>query len=266
VAEAFAGAASHASGRPIVYLTHGTKTGLVAPIAIPPGVDVVVDACQGRVAPNRVAEYLRLGWPVVVTGSKFFGGPAFSGAVLFPRSRRQGRCFPAAPGGHDERVGTVLRWTAAMATMEAFQPEADGLVDRLRARVASIREAITANPLLVEVAGLAVKGPHWADQPTIFTFGVRDPSRRDRLLSEAELRPLYINSASDGVLLGQPVHLGSFGGLRVAIGARDLLDDPDGDGLRRLTDALAQISPGHSASSVPRRGAPKEREPSAISF
>ena len=24
------------------------------------------------------------GWPVVVTGSKFFGGPAFSGAVLFP--------------------------------------------------------------------------------------------------------------------------------------------------------------------------------------
>ena len=31
-----------------------------------------------------VASYLRDGWPVVVTGSQFFGGPAFSGAVLFP--------------------------------------------------------------------------------------------------------------------------------------------------------------------------------------
>jgi len=32
----------------LVYLTHGTKTGLIAPVSPPRGVDVIVDACQAR--------------------------------------------------------------------------------------------------------------------------------------------------------------------------------------------------------------------------
>jgi hypothetical protein len=87
--EAFA-AAFAAAGRPVIYLTHGSKTGLVAPLQVPRGAEVVVDACQLRLSPAVIQGYLRQGWPVVVTGSKFLGGPPFSGAVLLPHGRFRG--------------------------------------------------------------------------------------------------------------------------------------------------------------------------------
>jgi len=43
--------------------------------------------------------------------------------------------------------------------------------------------------------------------------------------------------ARGGVLLGQPVSLGAFGGLRVAIGARDVVQRALG-GVDRLLEAL----------------------------
>jgi hypothetical protein len=59
------------------------------------------------------------------------------------------------------------------------------------------------------------------------------------MLSAAELRPLYLGLAREGVLLGQPVELGAFGGLRIAVGARDLLPDaPVDGGLPRLFATL----------------------------
>ena len=64
---------------------------------------------------------------------------------------------------------------------------------------------------------------------------------RDRLLSAEELRPLYEQLALGGVLLGQPVSVGSFGGLRLAIGARDLLSSGDG-GLARVFAALEEVT------------------------
>src|ERR1039458_6586198 len=100
--DAFATATAAAPGRVIVYLTHGTKTGLIAPVSPPPGADVIVDACQGRISPETVAAYLRQGWPVVVTGSKFFGGPAFSGAVLFPQTRLSASAWRLLPSASDD--------------------------------------------------------------------------------------------------------------------------------------------------------------------
>jgi hypothetical protein len=37
--------------------------------------DVLVDACQFRISPQTLAEYLACGLLVAVTGSKFVGGP-----------------------------------------------------------------------------------------------------------------------------------------------------------------------------------------------
>jgi hypothetical protein len=235
----FAAAAAAAAGHAIVTLTHGSKTGLIAPVAPPDGVDVIVDACQARIEPETVAAYLRRGWPVVVTGSKFFGGPAFSGAVLFPRDRRMAG-LPPVPG-EAVRLGTALRWTAALATIDAFEPLASGMAEVLAERGALIAQAITANPSLVRVEGLQPHGSGWADQPSIFTFGVRDPAYPRRLLSVAGLRPLYEQLARLGVLLGQPVGLGSFGGLRLALGARDLLRSGEDD-LARVFAALEDVT------------------------
>merc|ERR1740130_2629193 len=46
----------------------------------------VVDACQGRMGELAVREHLDKGRVVLTTGSKFFGGPPFSGVCLMPRA------------------------------------------------------------------------------------------------------------------------------------------------------------------------------------
>jgi hypothetical protein len=243
VNELFAAATAAATGNVIVYLTHGTKTGLIAPVSPPPGADVIVDACQGRISPETVDAYLKQGWPVVVTGSKFFGGPAFSGAVLFPQT-----CLPAGArrllpsvSGAPVSLGTVLRWTAAFATIDTWDLRVAEMAGFLSRCASTVEQVSESNPALVPIAGLRTSGPGWADQPGIFTFAVRDPKDRSRLLAAAELRPLYERCARHGVLLGQPVGLGLFGGLRVAIGAQNLLDG-SGDGeLARVFATLEQV-------------------------
>jgi len=248
VNDAFATARTAAKGNVVVYLTHSTKTGLIAPVSPPDGANVIVDACQARIGPETVAAYLRRGWPVVVTGSKFFGGPAFSGAILFPRARLPANGqLPLLPVlSDDARLGAVLRWTAALAAIDAFEPRAASMAEILSRRGTAIQQGLASNPALVSVGGLQPRGSGWADLPSIFTFGVRDPMDRRRLLSAAELRPLYEHLAHVGVLLGQPVGLGPFGGLRIAIGARDLLEGNGNGGLTHVVAALEEATaPSH---------------------
>ena len=53
VAEDFGDAIRLVRGRPVVVFTYGTKTGLVAPVEVPAGVDVIVDACQLRLPASQ---------------------------------------------------------------------------------------------------------------------------------------------------------------------------------------------------------------------
>jgi hypothetical protein len=242
VVEAYAYAAAGARGHPVVYLTHSTKTGLIAPRVPPPGIDVVVDASQSRIEPLDVARFLRRGWPVVVTGSKFFGGPPFAGAVLFPTARLSAAHRNVPPTsqhdvGHPSRLnagpanlGMILRWIAAMDVIEDFLPLAAGMTALLQKRAAAIDRCLGVNTAFVKVGGLEECGSLWSDLPSIFTFALRDPADRRRLLPAVALRPLYERLARHGILLGQPVDLGQFGGLRIAVGARDLLPAAPADG------------------------------------
>jgi hypothetical protein len=217
LAGAYAAAVAAAPGQAIVYLTHGSKTGLVAPLDVPAGAEVVVDACQGRIAPATVRRYLLRGWPVIVTGSKFFGGPAFAGAVLLPHGRR--RCAPMPPS-----LGVLLRWTAALQAMQSYAVigrAAPAVLARLTAQATAALAALPRIALVPGPSAAMVAAGGWP--PSIITFAVRDPADPRRLLSAEELPPLYRTLAGRGVLLGQPVALGGFGGLRLAIGARDVL-------------------------------------------
>jgi hypothetical protein len=248
VNNAFATAAAAAAGNVIVFPTHSTKTGLIAPTSPPEGANVIVDACQARIEPETVAAYLRRGWPVVVTGSKFLGGPAFSGAVLFPSARLPpaGRQSPRSDPGDAVRLGTALRRTAALAGLDVFEPLAADMAKVLADRALAVKQALTSNPALVPIDGLQPRGPGWADLPSIFIFGLRDPVDRHRLLSVAELRPLYEHLGQAGVLLGQPIGLGPFGGLRLPFGARDLLESSN----RALTRVFAMLE---EATALSRR-------------
>jgi hypothetical protein len=109
----------------------------------PGKVQIVVDACQARLGRRRLRSYLDRGCMVLITGSKFFGGPAFSGALLVPKglSRSLDRGGEIAPGLFDyagrsdwpkawatlrsrfERrpnFGQWLRWEAALAEMASY--------------------------------------------------------------------------------------------------------------------------------------------------
>ncbi len=151
VNEAFAAATATVTGNTIVYLTHSTKTGLIAPSSPPDGANVIVDACQARIGPEIVVAYLRRGWPVVVTGSKFFGGPAFSGAVLFPRARLLANRQQLRPDG--VKLGTALRWMATLPAIEAFEPMAANSAEMLASRAAAMEKALQSNPALAPVGG-----------------------------------------------------------------------------------------------------------------
>jgi hypothetical protein len=108
----------------------------------PESVLVLVDACQMRLARPRLGCYLDSGYLVAITGSKFFTGPPFSGALLVPKRLSQPlRGVQIAPGLCDymnrsdwpahlwnirkqlpdrHNLGQWLRWEAALEEIRAY--------------------------------------------------------------------------------------------------------------------------------------------------
>ena len=268
------------------------------------GVDVVVDACQGRLAPAALADYLERNFMVLITGSKFFTGPPFAGALILPRhlaSRLEdgGARLPSgladyfghvdwpslgpaggilAEGGN---VGLMLRWSAALAEMEAFAAvevaEARRILKRFGQRVG---EAIRKSPDLfvheTPSPGRPARSESWDSVPTIFTFSIwrkADGDGPGKLLDPNEARQVYwwLNSDLSSCLpsgvtnqeralakrqfhIGQPIPISSrfgnpSGALRLSAGARLVSGEPSqaaADSAVRLEgeidDAIAALS------------------------
>ncbi|HVW74873.1 MAG TPA: hypothetical protein VHC39_14655 [Rhizomicrobium sp.] len=78
-------------------------------------VQIVADACQLRISRLRLQALLDKGIMVLVTGSKFFTGPAFSGAVLVPRALAdrlaQIKASAGQLGGYATRFDWPQGWT-----------------------------------------------------------------------------------------------------------------------------------------------------------
>jgi hypothetical protein len=213
----------------------------------PDRVRIVVDACQMRLSRRRLKTYLDRGYMVLMTGSKFFGGPAFSGALLLPsalaRSLGRGEGIAAGLADYASRsdwpkalaawrsafesrpnIGQWLRWEAALSEITAYYrlPAAFRKL-ALRELGATIASLIALSPSL----GLVASALKSSDQDeefahvTIFPFTLR---RDGRLLSVTECRLLHramtrgcgdrlaANPAEQAVaaqrcLLGQPVRV-----------------------------------------------------------
>ena len=139
--EAIAGAA--AAGRHVlVHVVHGSKTGLILPSLADIGrlrarhggaITLLVDACQARITSAAIADYLGRDCIVFVTGSKFMGGPPFSGFALVPPGIA--RAAPPMPHG----LATVFRrgeWPDGWPGAEALPDSANaGLLLRLEAAI-----------------------------------------------------------------------------------------------------------------------------------
>ena len=79
----------------------------------PESLIVLVDACQMRLSRVRLSAYLSNGFLVAITGSKFFTGPPFSGALLVPErlSRlMQYREIAAGLSDYTNRSDWPRRW------------------------------------------------------------------------------------------------------------------------------------------------------------
>jgi hypothetical protein len=254
-------------GHVVLHAIDGSKTGLAAPglLALDllahrfgARLDIVVDACQLRIEPALVRRYLERGWPVLVTGSKFFGAPGFCGAVLFPRHRLRriaggGRlpdglgAYASLSGGSVSRrcPGLLLRWAAALAHMRDFGALAAGdvrtAIDRAGAqiRAAMMRDARLRLVPAPRPEGLGTE-LGWSDRPSVLTFSVE---RDGGMMSANALRPLYralardvsaeVSGTDEGLarqacLIGQPVQLAAgMGGLRIAVSAAQIVSGAD---------------------------------------
>ena len=200
--------------RTLLHVVEGSKTGIRLPRATTVArwqeregdrLDVVVDAAQMRIDQHTVVAHVESGRMIFVTGSKFFCGPPFSGALLIPRELadrvRQAGAFPdglsdyltqadvpdtlgplrdaASPGVN---FGLLARWAAALAEMRSFHNASKEIRDEiLRTLAAGLRRILTASPHveIVESPYTPIPEPDERgldDLPTIFTFLVRHPS------------------------------------------------------------------------------------------
>jgi hypothetical protein len=223
----------------------------------PDKVVVAVDACQMRLSRRRLRSHLDRGHMVLITGSKFFGGPAFSGALLVPSvlSLAPQRGEGIAPGLADyanrndwpqrwsalrsrfesrPNLGQWLRWEAALAEIKSYYTVPDAWrAMALREYRAGIESLIALSPSLRLTGGdvgAAAEDEEFTE-PTIFPF---TPHRQGRMLSAHEIRALYQVLAQDlsGVidggkadrdliarrcLIGQPVRIELTGGEPTAV-------------------------------------------------
>lgn len=210
----------------------------------PDRVQIVVDACQMRLGRPRLRKYLDRGYLVIVTGSKFFTGPAFSGALLVPASlanavgaidgiapgfrayssrsdwpahwRALRSCFPVRAN-----LGQWLRWEAALEEIRAYHAVPGPFRRRALTGFGEAVERIMASSPSLRLlppqrsAGHGGLDDEELAQPTIFPFAIRHDNR-DLTLAEgrAIYRALAIGGgdaangcdvAAEPCLLGQPV-------------------------------------------------------------
>ena len=141
-----------AGGIVLLHLVDASKTGVGGPSVelaralserYPDQLTVLVDAAQMRLSRPALRHYLDCGFLLLITGSKFFTGPPFSGGLVVPprMASRVDRLPPLPVGLADytsrsdfprrwrglthgislgANVGSLLRWRAALWEMEAF--------------------------------------------------------------------------------------------------------------------------------------------------
>lgn len=200
-----------AQQRVLLIMIDVSKTGLIAPgpgcIAelrqrYPDQIDVLIDACQFRIANSTLNAYLKHGCMVALTGSKFLTGPVFSGVLhippnLIPRLSQQK--LPAALADYSARAewptnlrtrwqataqlsdavnwGLLLRLEAALAELKVFRaiPEAE-IIHFLTQFANAMQTAIGTSPHFELMAESRLsRSPictesSWDQIPTIFPF------------------------------------------------------------------------------------------------
>ncbi len=258
-----------------------SKTGRVIPEAATvfrirqrygPVVPVIIDASQFRLSAAELRRYLEADCLVIVTGSKFLGGPAFAGALLIPGSVARERMADPLPTSlvssrsewPDDWTGAgtlpsvcnrglLLRWEAALAELDQFRqlPEA-GVKAFIRHFTATVSDYLTCQPLLQPLDTT----PPDATPSGILPFLPKNP-KTGMPVGEADTWRIFRALPRSGFSLGQPVVCGhtrnqNLAALRLALSAslvRTGLTHPDQvtqwalEGLEQVVRLIKDLNP-----------------------
>lgn len=205
--EAAVAAAAVAGRRVLLTLVDVSKTGMITPspacvhslrCRFPQLIEVLVDACQFRLAASTLRAYLEHHFLVAVTGSKFLPGPTFCGAILVPaeaakrlRTQTLPRALKSYSGkaewprkwvaraalDHVANYGLLLRWEAALTELRVFRPLPDSdIAEFLETFANAVTERVASCPAFELVPASALnRGPiapanSWDRFPTLFSF------------------------------------------------------------------------------------------------
>lgn len=245
-----------AGRRVLLIMADVSKTGLIAPSTacvmalrqrLADVIEVLVDACQFRLAPPTLHAYLDHGFMVALTGSKFVSGPPFCGALLIPSSsarRLRSRPLPRALADYSNRAewppgwtpaealvnapnfGLLLRWEAALEELREFRaaPEAD-VAGFLHAFACALQSRLENDPgfeplpvpQLVRLPLLEAMS--WDQVQTIFPFLLyRSNSAGRTALSRLETQEVYRLLKTDLSRPGDHSHQGELLRLRCQLG------------------------------------------------
>lgn len=220
---------------PLVHVVHGSKTGLILPDvedidrlrARWPQLSFVVDACQARITADQLRGYLDRGITVLVTGSKFMGGPPFSGFALVPSD--MAAAVPSGFAGIFRRaemplgwtgrdtlqdsgnVGLYLRLAAAIFELERFQHLSSSDIRRVIVAFQSACDTLVTRIGAAKVESFPPRHEmeaitHPIEMQTLVTFDLNGEGKTGGPpLSFQDSARVHTAMMAHGVRLGQPV-------------------------------------------------------------
>lgn len=251
--------------RVLLHVMDASKTGIGGPspslanqLADRFGEEVLiaVDACQARLSAGKCQAYLRSGLIVMITGSKFIGGPPFSGAVLVPPALwdrvRDDLGIPAALRAYSARldwpecpaaevldapanVGLLLRWEAALCELARFDAVREEAVGRALEAVEShvvAEVARSGNLALLPYRPVSRdrrdEPSAWDARPSLFSIEARGATGAllDQDALNAVKQRMLLGAGGDGtaggrgeptILIGQAVRIGPRGASRAVL-------------------------------------------------
>ncbi len=182
-------------------------------------VAIIIDAAQGRMSRLGMKAAIDKGYMVILTGSKFYGGPSFSGALFvppefWPKNTRQTKLpsgladFFSAPElpvswkglraslSQKPNIGLLLRWGAALAEIKAYyQVCGESRLDVLRFWEREVPARLAAAKYLLLLPSERVIGDDHnrllQSKQTIFSFYLLNRENRKRLPKNSLLKVFH---------------------------------------------------------------------------
>lgn len=181
---------------------------------------IVIDAAQGRFSREGMLEAIKNGFMVIITGSKFFGGPGFCGAVVIPNALEErlkhetiipkgfekfftANMFPSDWTGprkalekklrsDDFELGVLLRWRASLAEIVRYYHTPSKLRYIILKAFSNIVPKIVNQSemvcLVAELENISQEVRLLQSNTTVFNFTVK---KDNKFLTREELSKLF---------------------------------------------------------------------------